>query len=96
MACRPPMGHQMPELRSTDSLTDHARECLARALHALDAHTTAPLRLHGHASDGTCEVFELHEEFAPGTDGRRFLLSVTATGRDALLIPLDSTTPEDR
>jgi hypothetical protein len=86
----------MPELRLTDPLPDHARDSLARAIGALDAHTAAPLRLHGHLFDGTCEVFELHEEFAPGSEGRRFLLSVTATGRDALLIPLDPTTPEDR
>jgi hypothetical protein len=90
------MERQMPELRISDPLPDHSRDSLARALTALDAHTTAPLRLYGHAFDGTCEVFELHEEFAPGIDGRRFLLSVTATGRDALLIPLDPTIPEDR
>ena len=85
----------MPELRITDPIPDHSRDSLARALAALDAHTTAPLRLYGHAFDGTCEVFELHEELGPGVDGRRFLLSVTATGRDALLIPLDPTVPED-
>ncbi len=90
-----PMDRQMPELRLTDPLPDHSRDSLTRALTALDAHTTAPLRLYGHAFDGTCEVFELHEELAPGIDGRRFLLSITATGRDALLIPLDPTIPED-
>jgi hypothetical protein len=84
-----PMGRQMPELRLAEPLPDHARDCLVRALAALDSHTDAPLRLAGYASDGACEVFELHEEFELGVVGRRFLMSVTASGRDALLIPLD-------
>ena len=90
------MGRQMPELRLAEPLPDHARDCLVRALTALDSHTDAPLRLSGHLSDGSCEVFELQEEFEFGAAGRRFLLSVTASGRDALLIPLDATTLEEK
>jgi hypothetical protein len=89
------MGTAMPELRLAEPLPDHVHECLARALATLDAHTDAPLRLYGHHSDGVCEVFELHEEFELGDAGRRFLLSITASGRDALLIPLDATPMEE-
>lgn len=86
----------MPELRTTDAIPAHAREPLARALAALDAHTDAPLRLRGHCSDAGCEVFELHEEFELGAVGRRFLMSVSTTGSDALLIPLNARMPEER
>jgi hypothetical protein len=90
------METAMPELRLAESLAPPARDCLGRALAALDAHTTAPLRVCGHFSDGSCEVFELQEEFELGAPGRRFLMSVSVSGRDALLIPLSPTTMEEQ
>jgi hypothetical protein len=90
------MGTAMPELRLAETLADPARDCLVRALSVLDAHTNAPLRVQAHSSDGACEVFELQEEFELGALGRRFLMSVTVSGRDALLIPLSSTALEEK
>jgi hypothetical protein len=86
----------MPELRLAESLADPSRECLVRALAALDGHTTAPVRVCAHSSDGSCEVFELQEEFELGGLGRRFLMSVTVSGRDALLIPLSLPAMEEK
>ncbi len=70
-----------------DPMTPRACGCLARVLDVLDHHTEAPLRVRGHASSWTHEVFEV---------GRRYLLSVAATARDALLVPLRSVAVEER
>ena len=85
----------MPELRTAEPLPERARECLSRALGALDAHTDAPLRLAGYVSDGSCEVFELHEEFENGCRRTPLPDVCHRLGRDALLIPLDSKTLEE-
>ncbi|MFN8121786.1 MAG: hypothetical protein U0237_05095 [Thermoleophilia bacterium] len=79
-----------------DPMTPRACGCLARVLDVLDHHTEAPLRVRGHASSWTHEVFEVQEEFELGPSGRRYLLSVAATARDALLVPLRSTAAEER
>jgi hypothetical protein len=67
-------------------LSARARASLARGLDALDSHTEAPLRVRGHASGHGNEVFDLQEEFELGPRGRRFLLSVSPTARDAMLL----------
>lgn len=87
----PSMDHDEP----ADPMTVRARGCLARVLDALDAHTEAPLRVRGHSTTAMCEVFEVQEEFELGPRGRRFLLSVAGSARDALLVPLRSTVMED-
>ncbi|MFN8111308.1 MAG: hypothetical protein U0Y82_15925 [Thermoleophilia bacterium] len=79
-----------------DPMTPRASDCLARVLDVLDDHTQAPLRVNGHATSWTHEVFEVQEEFELGPRGRRFLLSVAATARDALLVPLRGASEECR
>ena len=86
------MDHDDP----ADPMTLRAVGCLARVLDALDAHTEAPLRIRGHATTAGCEVFEVQEEFELGPRGRRYLLSVAASARDAMLVPLRSPRPEER
>lgn len=86
------MDHDEP----ADPMTLRARGCLARVLDALDAHTEAPLRIRGHSTTASYEVFEVQEEFELGSPGRRFLLSVAGTRRDALLVPLRSIVMEER
>lgn len=80
----------------TDPMTPRACGCLARVLDVLDDHTEAPLRVRGHATSWTHEVFEVQEEFELGPKGRRYLLSVAATARDALLVPLRSVVEGER
>ena len=72
----------------TDPMTPRACGALARMLDVLDGHTEAPLRIRGHATSWTHEVFEVQEEFELGPRGRRFLLSVASSDPDGLLVPL--------
>lgn len=66
-----------------------ARASLAQVLDALEAHTDAPLRLRGHASERGYAIFDLQEEPEVGRGGRRYLTSVGPEGREVLLLPLD-------
>jgi hypothetical protein len=79
-----------------DPMTPRAVGCLARVLDVLDDHTEAPLRVRGHSSTRSCEVFEVQEEFELGPRGRRFLLSVSGSALDALLVPVRSIAMEER
>jgi hypothetical protein len=79
-----------------DPMTPRANGCLARGLDALDAHTTAPLRLRAHHSTAFYEVFDVQEEFELGPRGRRYLLSVAGSNRHALLVPVRSLATEER
>lgn len=69
-------------------MTSRAAGCLALGLSALEDRTDAPLRVLGHATSPGHEVFEVEEAFELGDDGQRFIVSVEAEGRDALLIAL--------
>ena len=69
-------------------LTARACASLARGLDALHAHTEAPLRVRAHATGDAHDLFDLQEEFELGPRGRRFLLSVDARAREALLLPI--------
>ena len=69
-------------------LTARACASLARGLDALHAHTEAPLRVRAHAKGDAHDVFDLQEEFELGPRGRRFILSVDARAREALLLPV--------
>jgi hypothetical protein len=71
-------------------MTARAAGCLARGLAVLDDRTDAPLRVVGHASLARHEIFEVEEAFELGSGGRRFLMSVDAEARDALLLPMTS------
>ena len=84
------MSTGMPEPQQFDSLNAHEQKLLSRVLEALDAYTTAPVRLRGHSTDGVCTVFELQEEFELGDPGRRFLMSIADAGQSAVLIPVHS------
>ena len=53
-----------------------AKECLARALAALELFTEAPLRLREHSSAPGIEFFDLQEEFEVGPRGQRFIVAV--------------------
>ena len=86
----------MNDYDDSDPMTPRANGCLARGLDALDAHTTAPLRLRAHHSTDFYEVFDVQEEFELGPRGRRYLLSVAGTNRDALLVPVRSFTRDER
>ena len=69
------------------SLTARARAGLAHGLDAI-GHTEAPLRVRGHADGRGHDVFDLQEEFEIGPRGRRFLLSVDRSSREAMLLPM--------
>lgn len=69
-------------------LTARAVASLARGLEALHEHTEAPLRVRAHAGAAANDVFDLQEEFELGPRGLRFILSVDAGSRDALLLPV--------
>jgi len=68
------------------SLTARARTGLAHGLDAIAGHTEAPLRVLGHADGRGHEVFDLQEEFELGPRGRRYLLSVDLSSREAMLV----------
>lgn len=68
------------------SLTARARAGLAHGLDAIAGHTEAPLRVLGHADGRGHEVFDLQEEFELGPRGRRYLLSVDLSSREAMLV----------
>jgi hypothetical protein len=68
------------------SLTARARAGLAHGLDAIAGHTEAPLRVLGHADGRGHEVFDLQEEFELGPRGRRYLLSVDLSSREAMLL----------
>jgi hypothetical protein len=70
------------------SLTARARAGLAHGLDAVAGHTEAPLRVRGHADGRGHDVFDLEEEFEIGPRGRRYLLSVDLTSREAMLLPM--------
>jgi hypothetical protein len=69
-------------------MTRRAARCLERGLRALDARSDAALRVVGHAATRRHEVFEVEEAVPTGAGGRRFLVSVSADGADALVLPM--------
>jgi hypothetical protein len=44
--------------------------------------------VRGHADGRGHDVFDLEEEFEIGPRGRRYLLSVDLTSREAMLLPM--------
>ena len=64
-----------------------AKECLARALAALELFTEAPLRLREHSSAPGIEFFDLQEEFEVGPRGQRFIVAVDHDS-GAVMVPV--------
>jgi hypothetical protein len=64
-----------------------AKDCLARALVALELFTEAPLRLRDHASAPGVEFFDLQEEFEVGPRGQRFIVAVDHDS-GAVMVPV--------
>ena len=64
-----------------------AKDCLARALAALELFTEAPLRLRDHVSAPGVEFFDLQEEFEVGPRGQRFIVAVDHDS-GAVMVPV--------
>jgi hypothetical protein len=81
-----------PPLPSPDPHRDppadpRAKDCLARALAALELFTEAPLRLRDHSSAPGVEFFDLQEEFEVGPRGQRFIVAVDHES-GAVMVPV--------
>jgi hypothetical protein len=81
----PPLPPTQP--RHDPPVDPRAKDCLARALAALELFTEAPHRLRDHSSGPGVEIFDLQEEFELGPRGQRFIVAVDPES-GAVMVPV--------